>query len=244
MDSELLPKRVEDAHRLCEKTSSPKFLGFLTPNEAAVAEGILCRLHARYQFFGGFHGAERVVLALLPAWCEEVAFPITALTFKYRECDNLSHRDFLGSLMALGIARETVGDILVESGRAVAFVSRDIVRFITDNITKVGSVGVTISEGYTEPLPSMGKKEQFTDTVASVRLDCIIASLCHESRNGANDKILSGEVSVNSVECAKPTRNIISGDIITVRHKGRYYIDSVDELSKKGRVILKYSKFI
>ncbi len=244
MDSLLLPKRVEDAYNICEKTCAPKFLGFLTPSEAAVAEGVLRQLHARYQFFGGFHGAERLVLALLPDWCEDTPFPITALTFKYRERDTLTHRDFLGSLMALGIARETVGDILVESGRAVAFVSTDIVRFITENIVKIGNVGVTVSEGYFEPLPSMGKKEQFADTVASARLDCIIASLCHESRNGANARILSGEVSVNSVECGKPTRNIISGDIITVRHKGRYYIDSVDELSKKGRVILKYSKFI
>lgn len=244
MDSVLLPKRVEDAYHICEKTSAPKFLGFLTPSETAVAENVLRRLHASYRFFGGFIGAERVILALLPSWCEDAPYPITPLTFKYRECDVLSHRDFLGSLMALGIARETIGDILVEKGRAVAFVSRDIVRFITENITKVGNVGVEISEGYHEPLPSMSERVQLTDTVASVRLDCIIAALCNQSRNSANERIVSGEISVNSVECTRPTRNILSGDIITVRHRGRFYIDSVDELSKKGRVILKYSKFI
>ena len=71
MDSELLPCRVRDAYNICEKTNAPKFLGFLKPEEAAVATGALKPLGASFEFFGGYDGAERVMLALKPDWCEK-----------------------------------------------------------------------------------------------------------------------------------------------------------------------------
>ncbi len=244
MDSELLPARIADAQSLCTKTSSPKFLGFLTPAETAAAVDCLKNADCSYRFFGGYDGAERVILALLPDWCDEVQFPIIPFTFKYRECDTLTHRDFLGALMALGITRESVGDILVERGRAVAFISRDISKYVASQTQKVGSVGVNVTEGCTFPLPSMSKKAAFTDTVASLRLDGVVAALCGFSRNAAAEHIQNGEVSVNSVCCQKTTRVVAAGDVITVRHKGRFEIDNTDQLSKKGRIILKYNKYI
>lgn len=243
MDSQLLFARARDLRSLCKKTSSVKFLGFLTPAETAEVIKLFNNSPANYRLWGGYEGAERIIFAFLPDWCEDVSFPITALTFNYRVCDKLTHRDFLGSLMALGIARETVGDILVESGRAVAFVTQEIAPYISSQIQKVGNIGVQMSEGFSLPLPMVSKLISCTCTVASVRLDCVVASLCSFSRNDANDSILNGEVSINSVCCQKGTRSVKTGDIIAVRHKGRFIIDSTDGLSKKGRIILKYSKF-
>lgn len=242
MEINLLPARIGDLKQLCEKTKSPKFIGFLTADEVAVAVKQL--KYDRYDIFGGYYGAERVVLGVLPDWCETPHFPITAITFTYRTCDTLTHRDFLGALMSLGITRETVGDILIEPGRAVAFVLNDISKFIFTEISKIGNVGVTLAEGFAEPLPQLGKKQSFVVTVASMRLDCVVASLCGISRKEASEKISDGCVSVNSICTEKATQNVVAGSKITVRKKGKFEITACDEHSKKGRIILKYDKYI
>lgn len=243
MDNELLLARVKDLSNLCEKTASPKFLGFLTPSQAAVVQNRLGK-NARYKFFGGYNESERTILCFLPDWCEEPVYPIKAFTFSYRKCDTLTHRDFLGALMALGITRETVGDILVEDGRAVVFVHSDMAKFVSSQIVKIGNVGVTVTEGFVGTLPTCGKKQEFTTTVASTRIDCVVASICNVSRGDAAVRIADGFVSVNSITCEKPTRTVNEGDIVTVRQKGRFEVTSCDGLSKKGRIILKYNKYV
>lgn len=243
MNIQLLPARVADLKHLCEKTSTPKFLGFLTPDELSVALKCLNNSE-RYDFFGGYEGAERVLLGFMPDWCEELVYPITALSFKYRECDKLTHRDFLGSLMALGINRETVGDILVSDGRAVVFLLNETAKFVLSQISKIGRVGVTVSEGFTEPLPNAGKKQEMSVTVASLRLDCVVSALCSLSRKEASQKIADGLVFVNSICIQKPTHTLASGSKVTVRQKGRFEIISGEEHSKKGRIILRYSKYV
>ncbi len=243
MDIRLLPARIADLRLQCQKTSAPKFLGFLTPSESAVAAEIL-KNTSGHTFFGGYPLAERTVLAFLPDWCEQPTFPIRAITFTYRKCDSLSHRDFLGALMALGINRETIGDILVEQGRAVVFVLDDIEAFVLSQVTKVGSVGVTLQKGYVEPLPTSDSLLTLSNTVSSLRIDCVVSALCGLSRSNAASAICNGTVSVNSIETTKTTSTVKSGDVITVRQRGKFKITSCDEHSKKGKIILKYSKYI
>ena len=243
MDIKLLPARIDDLKQISEKSNSPKFIGFLTAEETAIAVKRFS-INEKHTVFGGYEGAERVMLGVLPDWCDDPIFPITAITFTYRTCDKLSHRDFLGALMALGVTRETVGDILIEDGRAVVFVTSDISKFVLTQIEKVGNVGVTLSEGYDTPLPQMGKKLECSETVASVRLDCVVAAICNMSRTQASEKITDGLVMVNSVCITKPTLSVRAYDKITIRQKGKFEILSCNEMSKKGRIILKYNKYI
>ena len=243
MDIKLLTARINDLKQICQKSNSPKFIGFLNTEETAVAVKQFNRAE-KYTFFGGYDSAERVMLGVLPEWCDDPKFPIAAVTFSYRMCDRLSHRDFLGALMALGITRETVGDILIEDGRAVVFVTSDFSKFVLTQIEKVGNVGVTLSEGYDTPLPQMGKKLECSETVASVRLDCVVAAICNMSRTQASEKITDGLVMVNSVCITKPTLSVRAYDKITIRQKGKFEILSCNEMSKKGRIILKYNKYI
>ena len=93
--------------------------------------------------WGGYEGAERVILAFL-ANEDDKSFPITCLEITGRDIDKLSHRDFLGSLMGLGIKRETVGDILI-SDKCYIFVKEEIADYIVYNLTKIGNKGVSVS---------------------------------------------------------------------------------------------------
>lgn len=243
MDENILSARVIDTFEICEKTSSPKFLGFLSCEQAVFAAKILENRKANFEFFGGCDSCERVMLGCFPETIEKRQFPITAITFKFRKADKLSHRDFLGTLMGLGIKRESVGDILVEEARAVVFVAREIENFILTQVEKVGRTGVTLEKGYTEPLPERKALSECSVTVASGRLDCVVGALIGISRSAAIEKINSGLVSVNSCIVQKCTKAIVSGDIVSVRGNGKYIIDSLNDRTKKNRVVLKYKKY-
>ncbi len=244
MDEKLLLSRLEDISSRAEKTNKPQFIGFLSEGENATAKKFLEKRGLFVSFFGGYKEALRNFVCVSPFSCDDGAFPLTAITFSFRKEDKLSHRDFLGSITALGIAREKIGDILIEDGRAVIFVDRAIDDFIMSQMQKVGRVGVNLKTGAEFPLPETQKKAEFSDTVASARLDCVVAALCNTSRNGANELIAESGVCVNSFLCEKPTQNVKSGDIISVRKNGRFNIVSLNGISKKGRIILKYEKYI
>lgn len=244
METELFKARLKDTADICAKTSKPKYLGFLSAAEAVLAGQTLKNADCRTSFYGGYETAERVMLGCFPDWLEEDSFPISALTFKFRENDTLSHRDFLGSLMALGIKRETVGDILTEQGRAVIFVTDEICDYIKNQVTKIGRIGVTVTEGYTLPLPKGDELAEFTDTAASDRIDCVISALCGFSRTKALEAIDYGIVTINSVPVNKPTKSVSEGDIISVRGKGRFLIGSLNDRTKKNRIIINYKKYI
>lgn len=244
METELFKARIKDAADICVKASKSKYLGFLSAAEAVLAESLLKNAPCRTSFYGGYEGAERVMLGCFPDWMEEDSFPINSLTFKYRESDTLSHRDFLGSLMALGIKRETVGDILTEQGRAVVFVTDEICEYIKSQVTKIGRTGVTVTDGYIAPLPNGDKLAEFSDTAASDRIDCVISALCGFSRAGALAALSEGVVTVNSVTVSKPSKSVAEGDIISVRGKGRFLIGSLDGRTKKNRIVINYKKYI
>lgn len=244
MDREYLLARAEDASCRAYKTNVPSFLGFLSEEEVAIVSAHLKKQNIKHVFWGGFSEATRRYLCCLPDWCEEPDFPITAVSFTFKECYPLSHRDFLGCLMSLGITRECVGDILIEKGRAVAFLSADIAGFAMSQISKVGNVGVDIKEGFVVPLPGFGEKAEFCETVASLRLDNVVAALCGASRNEAAKLIEDKKVSLSGVLQEKLSKTVSSGDKISIRGKGFFEIADCSSLSKKGRIILKYQKYV
>ena len=244
MESDILKARILEAIKICQKSQKIKFLGFLTQEEAVFARQILKNVNVEFSFFGGYEAAERVYLAVLPEWAETLDFPINAVTFTYRNVDELTHRDFLGTLMGLGLKRESVGDILVEQGRAVAFLSDSVTEFVKSQLKTVGRKGVTLTDGFIFPLPEGSRLVECTDTVASARLDCIVAALANFSRNTAVLGIEEGRVFVNSVLCEKPTKTVNEGDIISIRGKGKFEIVSLSDLTRKNRLIFKYKKYV
>ena len=240
----LLTSRVNDALRIARDSSVSKYLGFLDEREAALCAG-LCR-HAggiEVRFFGGYEGAERVMLGLIPPG-EEAAFPLRALTLTVRNSAALSHRDWLGSLLSLGIKRDAVGDLLCEEGRCVAFVTESVAPLIRQELTKVGGEGVRVSEGFTEPLPTAHRFLARTETVASVRLDGVVAAVCACSRTQAAEWIRLGLVAVNGLPCAKGDAPLRAGDRLAVRGKGKFIFDSTDRRTRKGRVLLEFRQYL
>ena len=124
------------------------------------------------------------------------------------------------------------------------FVTDEICDYIKNQVTKIGRIGVTVTEGYTLPLPKGDELAEFTDTAASDRIDCVISALCGFSRTKALEAIDYGIVTINSVPVNKPTKSVSEGDIISVRGKGRFLIGSLNDRTKKNRIIINYKKYI
>lgn len=244
MQEELLIPRIDDIKLLSDRSGAPHFLGFLSESEMAKCKEHIRSFKNSVSFFGGYEGAERNFLCVAPLDFGETVFPIEAVTFKYRSQDKLTHRDVLGAVMAIGLTREKIGDILVENGRAVLFAEKTAAKFILSQVDKIGKVGVNPSFGFDFPLPETGKKQECSLTVASTRLDCIVSAICGVSRSTALEMIEKDLVSVNSFLVSKPTSKINGGDKLSIRKKGKFDIVSVDGVSKKGRTVLKYNKYI
>lgn len=243
MENNILLARINDIVETVYKTDKPKFLGFLSNEEKAFVKKQLDHCILNCVFYGGANDCERVFLGCFPDWLEEYTFPITAVTFKYRTVDTLRHRDFLGSLMALGIKRESVGDILIEQGRAVVFLSDDIVDFVLQSVQKIGRVGITLFKGYDSPLPQREQPAEHKKTVASLRLDCVVSALTNCSRNTACELIEGGLVAVNSIVTYKITKALTTGDVLSVRRKGKFELVSSNTKTKIDKILLIYKAY-
>ena len=232
----LFLSKLDDAVFLCQKRQKPYFFSFLSEAEQARAEDHLKRIgFDSYGFFGGYENSERKVLCL-DCYGDDEDYPIEALEFSYRAADKLTHRDFLGALMSLGIERETVGDILVGDGRTVVFVKSEIAEYIESQIFKIGRVGVRISDADIGSLPQGRGVEEMSAVVSSLRLDNIVAAVSGLSREKTKNLILSGNVTLNFVECTNISKAVCDGDTLTVRGKGKFKINGVMGETKKHRI--------
>ena len=226
---------------------------FLSEADWRTAETMLRAAGAgNFLFTGGYDDAERRCPVFLPDYltAEEIeAQPALAeicfaqiTTGKYDADALFSHRDCLGALMALGIERETVGDILPDRGGAVILLKTDIADYVAQNLLEIGrhTVSVTILE----TPPELRKEEltEATDTVASMRLDAVAAAVFNLSRGNASEAISRGIVSVNGIVSTKADLTVGEGDKIALRGKGRVILGAVDGTSKKGRIRFHYKK--
>ena len=220
---------------------------FLTPAESqSVSEHFSRRKDAILNVDGGFEGAERTRAVFMnPDWGEyERTDLFTALKVAHRPQDTLGHRDILGALMALGIERETVGDIIVDEAGAALVCLPELGKFIIENFTKAGRVGLVVSVIGLDELPV--REEELTiitDTVASLRLDAVLCTAFRVSRAKAAELILTGRVSVNHQVCLRTDKEVRVDSLLSVRGLGRAKLLEIGGLSRKGRSFIRIGMY-
>ena len=204
---------------------------------AAKAAGV----HVR--FWGGYPDAERRVAAFhMDEPPADADFPIACLELAWNpKYASPGHRDLLGAVMGLGLARDSTGDIApgVEDGRAYLFVHRDVAGYIRANLESAGRAKLKLTdvavEGLELPEP---KGRQMRVTVPSDRLDCVIAAGYDLSRAEVKKRIQAGDVKRNHVEELRPDVTVVEGDVLSVRGYGRMKLLSLDGQTRKGRLAM------
>lgn len=214
-------------------------------------------LPVRAIFYGGYPDAERCMPVFIPDYVEmpregvpdevQELLRVVRVTLA-KGSRQLTHRDYLGSLLALGLDREVTGDILVRNpdertgGGADIIVQAEIAEFIRLHYTKAGRTNLSV-----EILPvsqlrqGSFKIEEKKDTVASLRLDSIAASVFGLSRSRAAEAIRRGMVSVNGMESTRVDMDIATGDKIVMRGKGRAILAETGGTTRKDRIRVKFN---
>lgn len=260
-DDKILIAKIEDKIRQCSENAMITNSGFLDMHERSVVSSMRVPFSdVRIIFYGGFTDAERTVAVMLPEYIEANDFEELCAYFEeYPENDplavievekdkfspSLSHRDYLGALMGLGIKREITGDIIVtDSGCRIA-VLESMADFIDENLTKAGrgTLKTKVVPPHTVRAGAVASGVPDSFTVSSLRLDSVVKNAFRVSRSDACSAIESGVVYVNDIECLKADRRISQGDKIVFRRKGRIIIEDCSSVTKKGRVIVNIKKF-
>ncbi len=230
---------------------------FLSPRELHYGEAYLLRTGAAFLSFGGYIDAERKRIYVLPEYMEDVTdardfsdfgyeTSIAAISVSGSGFRKLSHRDFMGSLLGLGIQRGVVGDIvLTEDDTATVFCDENIVAFLLTEWQKVGSDKVKVFQVKIDSSFAPQRKYiTVSDTVASARIDCVVSALCSISREKAKELILNGSAEMNYEIEERPDREVIAGSVLSVRGYGKFKIVSISDKTKKGRFRLLGEKYL
>ena len=255
---ELVKSRIEDIILQCRDGYYVTATGLLDTHEQAIASAAArgtASTGVRTLMYGGYDGAERRMLVCIPADIPmtdedavdgllevlrvrrrsgKISEKVLAGAPKARE---LTHRDYLGSMLGLGIDRSVTGDILVRPDGADIIIMPEIADFLMSEYSQVGRVEVTtevVSVG--ELIVPEARSHMIRDTVPSVRLDSVISSSFKLSRSKAAEAIRGGIVSVDHIECIKPDARVDEGSTLVLRGKGKAILRTVGNESKKGRI--------
>ncbi|MDQ2086618.1 YlmH/Sll1252 family protein [Herbivorax sp. ANBcel31] len=264
-DDKIVVKKVLDKYYLSEKTSKYTNSDFLDPYQQKLVEKTFNMMGIRdYSFLGGYRGAERAIVVFCPnvvllnslqqetdetgtgtddtGFCTKF-FEVLKITTKGRNA--FSHRDYLGSLMGLGIKREKIGDILVKEDFCVIVVLKEIAEFIEYNLIKVGNKTVDITVVDSGELKSFEPKiKEIGTTVASLRIDCIASASFGISRSKIASLIKSQRVYLNWELVSSLSKTVQEEDTISIKGKGRAVLQRTGKLTKKNRIHVVLKKFI
>ena len=251
-EDRLLLAKVLDRAGQAQSRNIPAATDFLSPQQQALALDLL-RLagipETGYMSLGGYEGAERNILLFLPDWLEAAdagsQSPIRCLRASFREEEKLTHRDFLGSLMGMGIVREKVGDILVGPAGADIMVLDTVAEFLLQSWNSAGRarLAVTAIEPWEVRVPE-AKCQEVRDTVSSLRLDAVASAGFRMARGKAAELITSGRVQVNWRECTKPDKLLTAGDTVSARGFGKFELTEVGGVTKKGRTAIVLKRYV
>ena len=181
----------------------------------------------------------------LTTCAQENLTAVRVVRASFYEEDALTHRDLLGSLMALGLTRETLGDILVFPRWADVLATAPAAELLLSDWTDAGRVRLhTVPLPLAQLTPPQEKTKEIRDTVSSLRLDSVLAVGFSLSRGKAAEAVTSGKVQVNWTDCQKPDRPVAQGDTLTLRGLGKCVLEEVGHQTKKGRVFVTLKRYL
>ena len=196
---------------------------------------------------GGYDLAERKLVLFLPYedYPYEKPYDIIRIApSDSRFAEELGHRDYLGALLNLGIAREKLGDIIVESGCAYLFCVNSITDYIVSSLSKIRHTCVKAKAVPDMEFNYEPRYEKIQGSVASLRLDAVISLGFGHSRNHIIQYIEAGKVAVNGRIITTNAYGLKDEDIISVRGLGKLKFERAVSETRKGRIMVILRKYI
>ncbi|MBO7318965.1 MAG: RNA-binding protein [Clostridia bacterium] len=257
-EKEILISHALDKKRQSADSSMITHTNFLSLDEISIVK-TTDREYNEYvntYYYGGYDDSERQIALFVPKFFEfdslseflqdnEEDNPLCIVRLKKDKFTILSHRDYLGAIMGLGLKREMVGDIKVTESGADVFCLKTSAEYICENLKKSGRGSVTGEILSADAFSSTEDKyEMCFTTVSSLRLDGVVAAFFNLSRSSAAETVNKGLVYVNSSQCLKGDFTLKEGDKLVLRGKGKTVLSEIKGTSKKGKLKIEYKRYI
>lgn len=247
---EKFKKRILELGRTAYHRNIVTFSDFLDLNEQNMVHSLNMKNEGfKMKLYGGYDMSERQMIAFLSdALSYHWEYPIRCLHIQPKSLkfsDKLTHRDYLGALLNLGVLRSKIGDIIVnEDNSAYVFCEEKIADFFMQELCRIKHTVVIIEEVYNIEQHISHKEELMAGTVSSVRLDSIIALAFQNSRSSMIAFIEAGKVFVNGKMITSNGYTLKDDDIVSVRGKGKFRFGGIENTTKKGRNVVKIYRYI
>ena len=249
-EHELLKKRFVELGKKSYNSGIFVFTSFLgLAEQSAFSEIKKELLGISYMAFGGVTGCERVMIRFgsEEELGYELPFPIDIIKVEplsQKFADKLTHRDFLGSILNLGIERDVLGDIVIRDNIGYVFASEDISEYICDSLTRIKHTDVRATRVDTLPDTELFRTETRVVQTNGERLDAIVAKLFSLSREDASALFKKRLVFVSG-KCTENTSYIPKeNEVVSVRGHGRFIYRGYDSLTKKGKKNIKVDLYV
>jgi len=255
-EEKLILSKILDKINFCETRNQIQVTDFLDlAQQQLITKFLKSQKQENYLLFGGFEEAERKVAIFYPKKLESLIIEnkidfnewikVLRIILPSENKGKYEHKNYLGALMKLGIKREKVGDIIVQDDGADILISKDILKFLQNNLTQLTRFQkAEINEINLKNLRKVDiKKRIIIVTISSMRLDNIVAELAKCSRSKAVELIMQERIFVNFELITKQTKEIKIGDRITIRGKGRFEIKELIGTTKKQNILLQIETF-
>ena len=244
---EFLSSRLEEAALTASRRMMYIFTDFYEPNLQHIIEREIGRYpESDCTFFGGTEYTERKMLCVHPKGDapSQDDFPVDCVQAVLPKNASVSHPDVLGAVLGAGIERDKVGDITVRDGLIQVFVASPLGQFICENVTSVSRWDVDMKLAGKDDIVSY--EPVFTEVsviIPSMRIDAVIHAVYRLSRSEAAAFVKGEKVFIDHEPVTKPGRDVKAGDIISVRSKGRFIVESLDGSTKKGNLKITVKRF-
>lgn len=244
-EERMFVRRVRELAGAAQSSGAPRQTAFLNDRQQALACAALSAAGcAGYHFDGGYPEAERKILCLHGETDKDAAPRFSCLFLETMgERTALSHRDYLGALLSLGVKRECVGDILTCDAGAYVFLLDTVAPLLREELSRVGRCTVRARAAKAQELPEQAERPLRKVSIASLRLDALLAAMLHISRADAAGLVKSGAVEINHVPTASVHAEVYENDTFSIRGYGKYHLSEIGSQSRKGRIFVSYFEY-
>lgn len=233
---DFIENRLKELYNRANEKSYNTFSDFLNLEEQSALLG----LHLPCVLYGGFDNAERVVAGFGDSVKKDdfgiVCLEITPKNKKFSE--DLRHRDYLGTLLNIGIKRETLGDIVVCDKKAYLFCLEKIADFIIENLQRVRHTRVLVQRTDFPEIDALEEPDSAEFFVPSLRIDVVISAVYNISRKNSNILFAQGKVFLNGRQTENASQKLNEGDMISIRGKGRLKLVQQIKATKKDKLLI------
>lgn len=249
-EDKIFTNHIKDLANASYNQNRYAFSEFLTPEEQGLVDSIRADIkHVDYELFGGHESCERQIIRFgsLETLGYEETYPIATLLIEplmEKFSDNLSHRDYLGALMNLGLKRNVIGDIIIKDKKAYVFCLEEVSDYIISELTRIKHTTVKITKEIGEIDALKRELEDFEVLVPSPRFDAVVAALTKLSRGKAVELFREKKILLDGRICENNSHTLKPGCTFSIRGTGKYIYEGEGGRTRKDRVYIKLKRYV